>query len=312
VLRYTEIWASNMSFTQETKKELCSEKRKHDSAPCCKDALLHGLLLTCREYGDRIVFSSESQKSAELFERLVRAKYKCDVKSSRESIAGHKMYVKELESRYSAAVHGDFDLFREPYRLNEGIVYACESCSVHFLKGLFIGGGYVSEPTKESRLELRIRNKELAEDIEGLLSMIMLPPNMTVRRGKPVLLYKKSTSIENFLGFIGADTAVLELMSEKPVKELRNNTNRRLNLETSGINRSIKTAVKQTAAVKALCDSGLINGLSAELKATAMLRLEYSSLSLEQLALKHEPPITKSGLNHRMEKIMELAKKLEK
>lgn len=302
-----------MSFTQDTKKELCTEKRKHDPAPCCKDALLHGLLLTCREYGERIVFSSESSKASELFERLIRAKYKCEVKSLRESVAGHKMYVKELSDMQSVSlVHGDFDLFREPYRLNEGIVYACESCSVYFLKGLFIGGGYVSEPTMESRLEIRIRTKELAEDIRGLLSMIMLPPNVVVRRTKPVLLYKKSTSIENFLGFIGADNAVLELMSEKPVKELRNNTNRRLNLETSGINRSIKTAVKQTAAVKALMDSGLINGLSSELRYTAKLRLEYSSLSLEQLAQKHEPPITKSGLNHRMEKIMELAKKLEK
>lgn len=298
-----------MSFTQNTKKELCNEKKKHELPPCCKDALLHGLLLSCREYGERIVFSSESQKAAELFERLIRGKYKCDVTSSRESIAGHKMYVKELSD--TQGVHADFDLFREPYRLNEGIVYACPSCSVHFLKGLFIGAGYVSEPTAESRLELRVRTAELADDIDGLLSMIMLPPNKTVRRGKPVLLYKKSTSIENFLGFIGADGAVLELMSEKPVKELRADTNRRLNLETSGINRSIKTAVKQTTAIKALMESGLINGLSAELRQTAKLRLEYGSLSLEQLALKHEPPITKSGLNHRMEKIMELAKKLE-
>lgn len=302
-----------MSFTQDTKKELCSEKRKHDIAPCCKDALLHGLLLTCREYGKRIVFSSESTKAAELFERLIKAKYKCEVESLRESIAGHKMYVKAIfDTDSSELIHSDFDLFREPYRVNEGIVYACESCSVHFLKGLFIGAGYVSEPTMEWRLEIRIRTSELAKDVEGLLSMIMLPPNVTVRRGRPVLLYKKSTSIENFLGFIGADNAVLELMSEKPVKELRGDTNRRLNLETSGINRSIKTAVKQCAAVKALVDSGLINGLSAELKKTAMLRLEYGSISLEQLAQKHEPPITKSGLNHRMEKILELAKKLEK
>lgn len=299
-----------MSFTQDTKRELCTEKRKHDASPCCKDALLHGLLLSCREYGERIVFSSESRNAAELFERLVKAKYKCEITSTRESIAGHKMYVKEIADAQS--VHADFDLFREPYRLNEGIVYACESCSVHFLKGFFIGCGYVAEPTAESRLELRVRTQMLADDIDGLLAMIMLPPNKTVRRAKPVLLYKKSTSIENFLGFIGADTAVLELMSEKPVKELRADTNRRLNLETSGINRSIKTAVKQTTAIKALMESGLINGLSAEIRQTAKLRLEYGSLSLEQLALKHEPPITKSGLNHRLAKIMELAKKLEK
>ncbi len=302
-----------MSFTQNTKKELCTEKRKHDAPLCCKDSLLHGLLLCCREYGQRIVFSSESAKATELFERLIRAKYKCDMVSTRESIAGHKMYVKELsDAKTVMLIHSDFDLFSDSYRLNESIVYACESCSVYFLKGLFVGGGYVSEPTAESRLEIRVRTQALAEDIAGLLSMIMLPPNITQRRGKPVLLYKKGTSIENFLGFIGADTAVLELMSEKPVKELRNNTNRRLNLETSGINRSIKTAVKQSAAVKALEESGLINGLSAELRYTARLRLEYSSLSLEQLAQKHEPPITKSGLCHRMEKIMELAKKLEK
>ncbi len=302
-----------MSFTQDTKNELCFEKKKHDIAACCKDALLHGLLVTCREYGERIVFSSESQKVSEFFEKLVKAKYKCSVTSLRESIAGHKMYVKELSDESTvSAVHADFDLFSEPYRLNEGIVYACESCSVYFLKGLFIGGGYVSDPTSESRLEIRVRTMELARDVEGLLSMILLPPNVTLRRSKPVLLYKKSTSVENFLGFIGADSAVLELMSEKPVKELRNDTNRRLNLETSGINRSIKTAVKQSAAVKALIDSGLINGLPSELRKTAMLRLEHSSLSLEKLALKHEPPITKSGLNHRMEKIMELAKKLEK
>lgn len=298
-----------MSFTTDTKKELCLSKKKVSN--CCADALLHGLLLSCREYGEKIIFSTESIAASELFVRLIKAKYKKAPESTREKVAGYKRYVQTVCGELALQIHSDFDLFREPYRINEQVVYSCPNCAVHFLKGIFIGAGYVTEPTKESRLEIRIRADALAEDIKGLLSMIMLPPLSTLRSGKHVLLYKKSTSIENFLGFIGADTAVLQIMSEKPIKELRNNTNRRLNLETSGINRSISTAVKQCAAVKLLMENGLINGLDAELVKTAKLRLEHSDLSLSQLALKHEPPITKSGLNHRMEKIIALANKIK-
>ncbi len=282
-------------------------------AECCRDALFHGMLVSCREYSEKaIVFSSECEQVARLFASVYKAKYGRTLSEKRESVAGHKMFVlTQSDADAVSAVHADFDLFSEPYRINEGIVYCCDKCSAHFLRGLFLAKGHISEPTGENRLEIGVRGAALAKDIEGLLAMISLPPSSSLRRGKPLLLYKKSANIENFLGFIGADGAVLEIMNEKLVKDLRNDTNRRLNIETSGMNRSVSTAVKQIDMIKKLEESGRIGLLPEDLQETAKLRLLYGTISLSELAAKHEPPITKSGVSHRLEKITEFAKDCE-
>lgn len=295
-----------MSFTLDTKKELCADKRKMPD--CCRKALLHGLLLGAREYGERIFFSSECESVTNLMYSLVKAEYKASPELGRESIAGHKMTTFECKGELAELIHSDFDLFSEPYRLNEEIIYCCGKCSSYFLRGLFLSRGHISEPEKEGRLEISIQGKALADDISGLLTMMSLPSGICERRGRYVLLYKNAKSMERFLAFIGADKAVMNFINEKGMKELRADTNRIANLETSTMNKAISAALKQTSIVKKLEKKNMLGVLPTELRETAKLRLLYPNVSLAELAAKHEPPITKSGVVHRLKKIEEFDK----
>lgn len=303
-----------MSFTNDTKKELCNDGRRRERKECCTKALLHGMLLGCREYSDcKIELAVECEAVARHFASVIKSLYKYQPELSRQDAFGHRFFVVTVTDRPAVMqIHDDFDLFTDPYRLNESIVYCCNKCSASFLSGLFCASGHLGEPGGESRLEIPIRTQALCEDIEGLLSMISFPPTTSHRREKPVILYKKYDAVENFLGFIGADGAVLKLMEEKLIKDLRNETNRRSNFDTCGMNRAVNAGVGQAKMISELDEMGLLSLLDESSAQTASLRLRFPSISLTELAKLHDPPITKSGVNHRMEKIKELYEKYKK
>jgi DNA-binding protein WhiA len=157
-----------------------------------------------------------------------------------------------------------------------------------------------------------MRGESLASDVEGLLCMMSLPPCKATRRNNPLLYYRKSSLVENFLAFIGAGSSVLTIIEEKIVRELRNDTNRQNNLENAMLKRAVSAAVEQISVIKELNKRGLLETLPEDLKVTASLRLLYESATLEQLGAKHMPPISKSGVKHRLEKIKDFYEKYKK
>ena len=133
-----------------------------------------------------------------------------------------------------------------------------------------------------------------------------LEPKMMLRRGESVLYYKDSESIENFLAYIGANTAAFTIMNKKIERELRSGANRIANGEMANIGKTVAAAADQINAINNLIRSGEIERIPEELKQTAYLRLENEDATLAALAEMHTPPITKSGVNHRLKKLVEL------
>ena len=119
-----------------------------------------------------------------------------------------------------------------------------------------------------------------------------------------------SSDLEDFLTFIGAPAAALRIMSTKVEKGIRNSVNRRLNCDSANLDKAVEAAQSQGAAIRKLEAAGRLEELPDKLRKTAALRLEHPELSLSELAETFDPPVTKSCLNHRLRKLVELAEGL--
>lgn len=183
----------------------------------------------------------------------------------------------------------------------------CEGCAGALIRGLFISIGMMSDPETEYRLEFPLPSEDLAEEVSGLFSDVGLEPKRTSRRGKTVLYYKESGSIEDMLGIIGAKKAAFGLMNIKIKRELRNNANRQTNCDAANILKTVSASKQQIDAIGYLRENGLFDMLPEDLRRTALLRLENSDASLSALVKLHNESISRSGVNHRLARIVSIA-----
>lgn len=186
----------------------------------------------------------------------------------------------------------------------------CPSCAAHLAAGLFVSHGSVTDPAKRYHLDLKFKTEKAAADAASFLSENGLSPKTGKRGDASIVYFKDSGAIEDFLAFVGATGAAFELMNSKIVKDIRNSANRAVNCDTANIKKSLEAASKQTEMVEAMISGGMIEKLPKPLKETALLRSKYAQLTIAELGARHDPPITKSGVMHRLEKIGEIYKEL--
>lgn len=196
----------------------------------------------------------------------------------------------------------------------DGLVYpaesgmVCSSCLSHLVRGAFLVAGRASKTEENLHLEMVMPNAACAEALTDGLTAAGLMPKLTVRRGETLLYYKKTDSVEDFLSFIGAQGASFEIMNEAIVKEVRCSANRQKNCDTTNLKRAVDAASLQLEAINAIIENeGSLDGLSAANRETAQLRLENPIDSLEEIAALHEDGISRSGVNHRLYKIVNYA-----
>ena len=182
----------------------------------------------------------------------------------------------------------------------------CPSCTSHLAAGLFISHGSVTDPAKRYHLDLKFTSEKTAADAAALLTECSLAPKTGKRGDASIVYFKDSGAIEDFLAFVGATGAAFDVMNSKIVKELRNSANRAVNCDTANIRKSLEASAKQLEMVNAMIENGMIEKLPKPLRETALLRSKYDQLTIAELGAKHDPPITKSGVKHRLEKITEI------
>lgn len=189
--------------------------------------------------------------------------------------------------------------------------FKCPSCFSAFLRGIFISFGNVTDPSKSYHLELSFPTAALRDAVRDIIFENGF--EMTAgQRGKRFLLYIKSSGkIEDFFALIGANKSVFDLMNSKIVKELKEQTNRQLNCDMANIRKTLSSVQPYTDAIELLKESGAVIRLSKELRETAEIRVKYPQASMAELALLHTPPISKSGVKHRLDKIKETAQAVE-
>ena len=300
----------NISFSGTVKEELCKIENIKD---CCKKAECYGFLLFSRSfrYND-ISFKTEYEFCIQRFNKLVREE--CNIIPEITApikknglFSGSVINEEDRLNILNMFFHQKNEL---ALRINRGN-FENDCCVSAFLRGAFIASGSISNPEREYHLELLISHKRLANDLITLISENLSMPKITERKSSYVIYYKESESIEDFLTYIGATSASMELMQIKMMKNLRNNINRTTNCMTANISKTLAAVRKQNYAIKIIENAGGLEILPPELYEVAVLRKENDDASLSELGSMLNEPLSRSGVNHRLNKIIEIASKIE-
>jgi DNA-binding protein WhiA len=283
------------SFSNTTKRELLEIGKLKK---CCAFSFLYGCFY---------LFDGESEANLSKKTNAENAKYIDDMLASVLKNKEVKYDAKKREMRVDKGVVRYFTIAE--YKDN---VFKCASCEGCFLRAIFLMCGSVNDPEKSYRLELVFDKKSKGDEITELLCELGFIPKTSIRNGKYIIYFRDSEQIENFLTLIGAVNATFAVMNSKIYKEFVNNANRAANCDTANINKSLKANEKYISAIQWLIDTGSFDALSEQLKETANKRLEFKELNFEQLGKRFEPPISKSGMYHRLEKILEIYNEIRK
>ncbi len=186
----------------------------------------------------------------------------------------------------------------------------CQNCQKAFIAACFICRGSMTDPEKQNHLDFTFNTEEERDTVAAALTDIGFTAKTTVRKGKSVLYFKDNDSISDLLAFLGATKAAFDVMNTKIVKEVRNNANRLVNCDTANIEKAISASQKYVDAISFIKEHGGIETLPSELSEAAHLRESLPQASLSELASKCNPPITKSGMKHRLEKLLSAAEEL--
>lgn len=285
-----------MSFSMELKTALCGVQAK----ACCRFAELYALLL----YGgafrpDAMFYSGRPPAVADWLHKCLKRDF---------SVLGR---VTSSGGRVALSVEGAADRKK---LLNHFSTHTSffrrECCRAAYLRGVFLACGHMNDPEKDYRLEFSIKDTALAADLEQFL----LQSGFTVkrvRRGTSTVLYfRNSRQIEDLLTFMDAGATALELMGVKIYKDMKNKSNRLRNCDDANITKTVTAAMRQTAAIEKLRAANRLDTLPEELQAAARLRMENPESPLSELCALSTVPITRSGLNHRLNRLMEIAAQL--
>ena len=184
-----------------------------------------------------------------------------------------------------------------------------DCCKNAFLRGAFLAGGSVTDPTKAYHLEITTCHQSVARECLALMEEVLsFYPKTATRGGGQVLYIKNSEQISDLLTYLGAPVAAMGIMEARLEKELNNKVNRRCNCDDANTSKVVEAAQEQLSAIRVLRDLGRFEALPGKLKQAAIAREENPEASLTELAELMEPAISKPAMNHRLKKLLEFAK----
>jgi cell division protein WhiA len=202
-------------------------------------------------------------------------------------------------------------VFSLNYNISD-MVFKRDEYKKAYIRGAFLGGGSVSNPEKTYHLEFVTHNSDYAADLSKLINSYGLNSKVIQRKNSFIVYLKEGEQIVNLLGIIGAHSSLLELENVRIMKEMRNNVNRLVNCEIANLSKTVNAAVRQTESIKLIEREIGLSRLSDNLREIAELRLKYPDDSLKELGEMLNPPVGKSGVNHRLRRIEKIAEELRK
>ncbi len=223
-------------------------------------------------------------------------------------VIDEQMGVRELlkETGIFKEVDGGITL---DYRIDEKMVETDDEKRA-YIRGAFLGGGSVTNPEKNYHLEFVTHSEEYAQDLCELINSCGLNSKVIQRKNSFIVYIKEGEQIVDILNIMGAHSCLLELENIRIMKEMRNNVNRLVNCETANLSKTVNAAVRQVESIKIIQSKIGLKRLPQNLREIAELRLEYPDESLKELGEMLDPPVGKSGVNHRLRKIEKIAEEL--
>lgn len=292
-----------MSFSSNVKDELCKQysKSRH-----CQLAEIAGILELTGNLNDNFNLEIETDNAAliEKYVVLMKTAFSLDITKpiSREETLRILAALKWINNR------NEIHLPINEQRTN-GLLVQKTCCKRAFIRGAFLAAGSMSDPNKSYHFEIVCKTSEQAVQLKELMNAFETDAKIVERKGHHVVYLKEGAQIVDMLNVMEAYVSLMNLENVRILKEMRNSVNRQVNCETANINKTVSAAVRQIEDINILQQAIGLDNLPENLREIAYLRLEYQDAPLKDLGQYLDPPVGKSGVNHRLRRLSELADK---
>ena len=298
-----------ISFSGSAKAEIC---RGFPQKQCCALAECFGILLFCNSFtSENIKIVTESREFAYRMPKLFKKAFDVEFDSYPSMAAPGKLSFQIYEPEKIETIMACYGFSpQDTLALHVNLpIVEDECCKAAFLRGAFLAGGSVMDPLKGYHMEIATTHKSVAKETYILMEEVLQFCPKTVQRGGGQLLYiKQSEQISDALTYVGAPVAAMGIMEARLEKDLNNKVNRRCNCDDANTSRVVEAAQDQLSAIRCLRERGMVDHLPKKLQQAAVAREKNPEASLTELAGMMEPPITKPAMNHRLKKLVEMAK----
>lgn len=309
-----------MSFSSKVKKELAGHV---SNAVHCRIAELAALISMCgsvmideeNHYAIRIRTETEptAKKIRILLWKTFHINTEITVRDNAYSRVG-KTYTLTVKDNQEAIkilqatkLINDAGDIEENFSLTNNIVIKKDCCKRAFIRGAFMAAGSISNPNKSYHFEIKCSCEKKAEQLINLLKKYDIEGKMVARKGNYVVYLKEGEGIVDVLNVMEAHVSLMEMENVRILKGMSNYYNRQVNCETANIKKTVATSVRQIEDIKYIMKTKGINYLPPKLQEIALVRIDNPDASLQELGQRLEPPLGKSGVNHRLRKICQIA-----
>jgi DNA-binding protein WhiA len=310
-----------MSFSSVTKNELSRIEIEKDCCALAELAALvrmNGTVQITGMQNINLKFTTENAAIARRIFSILKMMYHSDievmVRKNKQLKKNNNYLIIIHDKKISEKVLSDVgyidrdrsNLFNPRYGVPKSIV-ASRCCKRSFIRGSFLGGGSMSNPEKTYHLEFVTNHEEHAKSLRDIINSFELSSKIIQRKDNFVVYIKEGEQIVDLLNIIGAHQALLKLEDIRVLKEVRNNINRLVNCETANLGKTISASMRQIESIKTIQRRMGLNKLPDNLREVAEVRLANPDASLKEIGEMMNPPIGKSGVNHRFRKLEEIA-----
>lgn len=298
-----------MTFSERAKREIIKTEYQKS---CCQLSHLYGMLCFAKKFSKyETVFSSEHSFLVKHFKQLfTTCGFDIGTVVTTRNQKGGAATITNREQLDRLLFDFGYHGAEANLRLNSDNLM-CDECFGAFLAGAFLAGGTVTDPKVNYHMEFATHKSAFLGDFRELLEQHDFSPKVSVRGYSKILYFKDSGQIEDLLAICGAVSSSMQLMDEKILKELRNKANRQSNCESANIDKLVAASAGIRSSIEYLMQHGDFESLDDNLKAVANARMDNPELSLSELGETLNPPIAKSAVNYRLNKIKALADELK-
>lgn len=302
-----------MSFSGMVKEEL---SRQISTARHCRIAETAALLSACgkMEHGQKLRFQTENlsvvRKYFTLLQKTFNIETEISIRDNRYTKRGRVYYVElDSEKLIQAVLQGTKLSPKEDGTLIflSSLITQQSCCKRAFIRGTFLASGSISDPEKGYHFEIVCADENKARQLQDIIRSFQIDAKIVLRKKSHVVYVKEGSQIVDMLAIMEANVALMNLENIRIVKEMRNSVNRKVNCETANINKTVSAAVKQIEDIRLIESQVGFGKLNDSLAEIAELRLQYPEATLKELGMMLTPQVGKSGVNHRLRKLSEIA-----
>lgn len=293
-----------MSFSGDVKRELGKQYSKGRHCQLAELAAILEMVGKVQEKPYILEITSDNMVVLEKYAVLMRQLFEVDI-------------TKPLEGNIVEKILTTLKFFKEDglsLPLDEqrvdGLLVQNVCCKRAFIRGAFLASGSMSDPNKSYHFEIVCRTMEQAEQLQQLMNGFETEAKIVERKGHYVVYLKEGSQIVDMLNVMEAYISLMNLENVRILKEMRNSVNRKVNCETANISKTVNAAVKQLEDIELIRSKLGLDQLPQNLREMALIRLEYPEAALKELGNYLTPPVGKSGVNHRLRKLAEIAEDL--